>query len=416
MSEGNGVTHTQDQTRPGHQVHGPEAPCDTVFVDAGGLDLSKPDAVARVNEALRDALHQVHPGAVRGQALMKVHIGEPKCVTRMRPEFAASTVRFLRDQGASGVVAGDTTVAYSGPRGCRTNPGRYVIPYLELARVNGWSEHGSAGLPFVVLDRPKTAVLGALEFDDQQQRIELDGINRFHDFYLAGGFAAADFVINHAHLTLHGLAGLAGCVKSIAMGCTSLKGKLRMHQSLLPHFDEDLCGACGQCVEHCPVGALTLADDAAHPAVDPERCIGCGECEAICAPHKRAITLQGKEITDWQRGEDTLPLRMADYALGLLSGRWENTIHVLHMYTVTERCDCLNVRQKPLLRRDLGFLVGKNPFAIDRLAGRMLAEALAHEGQDVDRSFVRASETSALYVQNTYGIDPNTPFQRISPS
>ncbi len=101
------------------------------------------------------------------------------------------------------------------------------------------------------------------------------------DFFLAGGFAAADVVIQHAHLTLHGLAGVAGCVKGLAMGCSSLKGKLRMHQSLLPDFDEQLCAACGGCVECCPQRALNLPEGAATPAVDAELCIGCGECEAV---------------------------------------------------------------------------------------------------------------------------------------
>jgi uncharacterized Fe-S center protein len=347
------------------------------------------------------------------QALLKVHVGEPKCGTRMRPEYAEGSVRFLRRQGVFGVVAGDTTVAYTGPRGHRQNPPHSSRRYQELARRHGWSTSGPTGVPFVVLDRPATAVSGSWEFEEEEVRVDLPGAaTRFNDFFLAGGFAAADFVINHAHLTLHGLAGVAGCVKSVAMGCSSLRGKLRMHQSLLPHFDAELCAACGRCVESCPEHALDLPPGVSLPAVDPELCIGCGECEAVCAP--RAVGLQGEEVADWQRGEDTLPLRMADYTMGLMADRWDRTIHVLHMTNVTERCDCLDVWQEPMLDFDLGFLVGKNPFAIDLMAARRVADALPRDRNGEIASLLRSAERAAAYANQTYGILSETPTETIS--
>jgi len=405
-----------------HGTKGPEADrcClsnahPVVFVASNGLDLEEPDrtTVARVNEGLGEAFSRVHPGGTLGQTLIKVHVGEPKCVTRMNPSYAASSVRFLEENGASGIVAGDTTVAYTGPRGHRQNPPGDASSYLELAQNHGWSAEGPAGVDFVVLDRPSTSVPGKFEFRDEGRRERDESIQRFKSFHVAGGFASADFVVNHAHLTLHGLAGLAGCMKSVAMGCSSLPGKLMMHQSLLPHFDTERCGSCGKCVKNCPEGALELKDDNSPPALDPSLCIGCGECEAVCAKGKNAVHLEGEDITDWQRGERTLPLRMADYALGLLNAKWDNTVHVLHMYTVTERCDCLDVRQEPMVRRSLGFLVGKNPFAVDRMGGQILAEALREEGREIDGELLRTAETSARYVQDSYGIPADGPRETI---
>jgi len=362
-----------------------------------------------VSDLLYKAIQRVHDRPIDGQTLLKVHIGEPNCITRMRPEYTTGISKFLSEKGASGIVAGDTTVAYSGPRGHKENPRPDASRYLQLARKHGWSKNGKSGASFVVLDRPATSKPESFEFIAEQKRFELAGANRFNDFYAAGGFADADFVVNNAHLTLHGLAGVAGCVKSVAMGCSGLTGKLRMHQSLLPYFDADRCISCGKCVESCPEDALKLDKGDVCPTVNAAKCIGCGECEAVCAVGTGAIKLRGEDITDWQRGEETLPVRMADYTVGLMNGRWDNTIHVMHMYAITEYCDCLDVEQQPMLNHDLGFLVGKNPFAVDRFAGRLLAEALRNEGRAAREWKLKSVKSTADYVYEKYGILTTVP-------
>jgi len=382
-----------------------------VFVDTKGVDLSSPIVIKQINKILFDVLCQIHHSEIYGQTLIKVHIGEPKCVTRMRPEYITGSVHFLKHRGASSVVGGDTTVAYSGPRGHKQNPPGNAIPYMKLAQRHGWSTGGSAGVPFVVLDRPCTAIPSEFEFKEEQKQIEIGNIRRFKDFFPAGGLLAADFVINHAHLTLHGLAGIAGCVKSIAMGCSGLIGKLRMHQYLLPSFDREACEGCALCVESCPEGALTLTEENTVPKVASELCIGCGECVAVCC--NQAVTMYGKDISDWQRGEDTLPLRMADYVLGLMNGWWEKTIHVLHMYDITRLCDCVSQRQKPLLE-DIGFLISKNPFAIDEAAVRMVREALGKAECEIGQLNLKASDDSTNYLREVYGIITEVPVHKIS--
>jgi len=400
------------------QLRSSEKAWPIVYLQVRNLDLwHAPTSLAYlVGDVLNTAVQRVHEGPIHGQALLKVHIGEPNCHTRMRPEYIMGISKFLSEKGASGIVAGDTTVTYSGPRGHKENPKGSVSKYLQLARKHGWSKNGKSGTSFVVLDRPSTSKPGKSEFVTEQKRFELDGVNHFNDFYTAGGFASADFVVNNAHLTLHGLAGMAGCVKSIAMGCSGLTGKLRMHQFLLPHFDADLCVKCGKCVESCPENALQLNEGDICPTVDSESCIGCGECEAVCAVGKGAIKLAGEEITDWERGAETLPIRMADYTIGLMNDRWDSTIHVMHMYAITERCDCLDIKQQPMLKRDLGFLVGKNPFAIDRLAAQILTEALNKEGRVFDGSLLKSVETTAGYICETYGILTEVPVERMTVS
>ncbi len=384
-----------------------------IHVDTEGMDLNSPGGRERANRAIYQALETVHPYFISGQALIKVHVGERNCVTRMRPEYVTSSARFLRDKGARAVVAGDTTVAYSGQRGHKQNPGHDVSSYLSLAHDHGWSVEGPAGMPFVVLDRPVSAIPGKFEFGEERLRSKTHEIGRFKDFYPAGGFEAAAFVINHAHLTLHGLAGVAGCVKSIAMGCSALKGKLRMHQALLPSFDPELCERCLECMDNCPEDAVAISPGGECPEADPQLCIGCGECEAVCPTG--AVTLTGHEITDWQRGEDTLYLRMSDYALGLMEKKRNNIIHVLHMYNVTERCDCVDKRQEPFTR-DLGFLVGKNPFAVDWAAARMLARVVREQGTSIDEKLIGFAEKTAEYVASNHRIMTSPPLTRLAVS
>jgi uncharacterized protein (DUF362 family)/Pyruvate/2-oxoacid:ferredoxin oxidoreductase delta subunit len=49
---------------------------------------------------------------------------------------------------------------------------------------------------------------------------------------------------------------------------------------LRPRVDRNRCIACEQCIEHCPVSALSMVDG--FPEVDPERCIACFCCQEMC--------------------------------------------------------------------------------------------------------------------------------------
>lgn len=49
---------------------------------------------------------------------------------------------------------------------------------------------------------------------------------------------------------------------------------------LIPKIDEDLCIACGKCVEVCEFNAILLLGSS--PLVFPNLCHGCGSCTAMC--------------------------------------------------------------------------------------------------------------------------------------
>ncbi len=68
----------------------------------------------------------------------------------------------------------------------------------------------------------------------------------------------------------------------------AIQGLIHGRTQLRPQADPGLCTACGNCVEHCPVGALSL--DGSLPKVDADTCITCFCCQEICS--EKAITLK----------------------------------------------------------------------------------------------------------------------------
>ena len=65
--------------------------------------------------------------------------------------------------------------------------------------------------------------------------------------------------------------------------------------NFLPEIDQTSCTKCGQCLEVCPVDALTFVQDASSRRVqlDQETCLGCGLCVKVCP--NDALSLEKRE-------------------------------------------------------------------------------------------------------------------------
>ena len=80
--------------------------------------------------------------------------------------------------------------------------------------------------------------------------------------------------------------------------CVSMKGMIQFGQDKQKFMnamfesiiDEELCIACENCVERCPVKAITIEDIA---IVNRDLCLGCGLCASVC--EEEAICLKHRE-------------------------------------------------------------------------------------------------------------------------
>jgi len=69
----------------------------------------------------------------------------------------------------------------------------------------------------------------------------------------------------------------------------AIQEMIHSKSQLKPQADPSLCTACGECIEHCPVSALSM-DGSQLPEVDADTCITCFCCQEICP--EKAMTLR----------------------------------------------------------------------------------------------------------------------------
>ncbi len=371
--------------------------------------IQTPGITEKINEKIQEITRKLLSLNGEKNALLKVHVGEPVNDTHMKPEILKSFIDFFQEKGIEHVYYGDTTVAYSGERGFKENPENNVTKYLNLVKKNGFTD-----VPFIVLDRPVSAVEHfRFEKIHYENTVEDERI-RYKKIYLSGGFLASDIIINNAHLTGHLIAMNALCNKSISMGLGSYAAKIQLHQNLYPEINHSDCIRCEACIENCPVSALSMKNSRVE--VRQSVCMGCGECASVCPEGVIHMTSNG--ISDWNKGTESLDVRMAEYTIAMLSFYHGKMLHVGHLYSITGMCDCMNTHQKPNCR-DIGIVIGLNPFAVD-FAGAAL-EGMMKAGDD--RSFstdsmleqAKKSKRFALYdyVKNTFSIDYEPEMERI---
>jgi uncharacterized Fe-S center protein len=283
---------------------------------------------------------------------IKVHVGEPGLKTALPPEIAGTVARRLRDVGASPFFT-DTAVLYPGRRS-------NGVTHAEVAVEHGFTLERS-GAVFI----PADGIAGNLEVD-----VAVAG-RHFETVGIAEAIAGANAIVAVSHMTGHMLSGFGATLKNIGMGCSSRKGKLLQHSDTKPYI-KDGCAACGDCVDHCPTGALSRDGDGC-AQIDESGCSGCGECLALC--RCGAIGFR------WDSGSAAMQEKMVEHALGTMRAIKGRLICLLGIVDLTQHCDCW-APGSPRVASDVGFALSRDPVALDQAALDLVASVT---GTPLDR-------------------------------
>jgi uncharacterized protein (DUF362 family) len=73
------------------------------------------------------------------------------------------------------------------------------------------------------------------------------------------------------------------------MANADIQEMLGTRAGLKPQADPELCTACEECIEHCPVSALSMGNEGI-PEVDADTCITCFCCQEMCP--EKAMSLR----------------------------------------------------------------------------------------------------------------------------
>jgi len=268
---------------------------------------------------------------------IKLSFGELGNVGFIQPPFVRTVVEEVLRLGGRPVLM-DSNTLYAGSRS-------NAYDSLVTALKNGFS-YATVGAPILILD-------GLVGRDFRE--VPVPGF--IYDRVKIGtGLLDADALISLAHFKGHMLAGFGGQIKNLSMGGAPRSGKQMMHSDVKPQVNEDSCTACGRCAKWCPAQAITVQE---HAAIDAERCIGCGECTVTCT--RRAIEVS------WESEAGLVQKKMAEFALGALTGKAGKFLGVSFMMRITPDCDCANWSDAPITP-DVGILAGLDAVALDQAA------------------------------------------------
>jgi uncharacterized Fe-S center protein len=270
---------------------------------------------------------------------VKVHVGEETNNTYIKAPCLKGLVEELVALKTKPFVT-DTSTLYSGRR-------HNAIDHTVLATERGFSVEG-LGIPFIAPDGLFGTAETAVPIEG-----ELD-----QEVMIASDIVRCQSILSIAHLTGHCAACVGATIKTLGMGCSSRKGKMRQHAALKPHVKKGVCVRCGECHRHCPTDAITLDDVQAH--IDQDKCIGCAECVAVC--RFDAV------VYDWQQENATLQKSVAEHALGAIRGKEGRVAFYNFVMSVTKDCDCFGQANMPKIVEDIGILASTDPVAVDKAA------------------------------------------------
>lgn len=276
---------------------------------------------------------------------IKLHVGEHKNTTHVRPALVREVVEKVKLQGALPFLT-ETSTLYKGER-------ENAVKHLLHAHRHGFGID-NVGAPFIMAD----GLSGNSEYE-----VTING--KLHSSVkVAREIMGADAMIVISHPTGHVAAGLGACIKNLGMGLASRMGKMRQHSNMAPEVLNNSCKFCQKCIKWCPENAIIEKNGRAY--IMTEKCIGCGECLAVC--RFDAVKY------DWGAESGFMQRSMAEHAYGIVKEKQGKCFFFNVLIDMTKDCDCFNVKQEKMIP-DIGILASADPVAIDKATMDLTAKA-----------------------------------------
>ena len=276
---------------------------------------------------------------------VKVHFGERGNNAFVRPIFVRRVVDEIKKCGGVPFLT-DSSTLYPGER-------KEAVSALTCAIENGFA-YAVVGAPLIMSDglRGQTAMSVAVE-GELLKKVSI-----------GTEIIEADALVAVSHFKCHELTGFGGTLKNLGMGCASREGKMVQHSTVAPKVAEKFCTACGLCLKACAHDAIAIIEGKAQ--IDPDKCAGCSRCITAC--QLKAIKIE------WNEASSLVMKKMAEHALGALTGKKEKTVFLNFITQVSPACDCYGFADAPIVN-DIGICASTDPVAIDQACADLVNAA-----------------------------------------
>lgn len=281
---------------------------------------------------------------------IKIHFGERGGHAYIRPTFVRRIVEGIKAAGAKPFLT-DSCTLYPGQR-------KEAVAALVCGIENGF-DFAVAGAPLVMCDGLR---------GHSARRVPIPG-EVLTEVDIALGILEADSLVCVSHFKCHELTGFGGAIKNLGMGCSSREGKMEQHSNVAPVVADQVCTACAACFRACAHEAIRM--QAGKAFIDADKCVGCGRCISVCP--ETAIRIQ------WNEAPALIMKKMAEYALGAVSGKAGMTLYVNFVTQVSPACDCYGHSDAPIVA-DLGLAASRDPVALDQACADLVRQAPALPG------------------------------------
>lgn len=279
---------------------------------------------------------------------VKVHMGEYGGSAFLPPPVVRRVCDLIKEKGGRPFVT-DTTTLYPGRRFT-------AAQYMATATFNGFTAE-SVGSPIVIAGGEE-GYDG--EWVDNAACVSGCTLDRTK---VATEFMNADCMVVLSHVKGHPMSGFGGAIKNVAMGCVTKESKADQHRMNRGIIDFSKCTGCGDCVEACSYGAMSLSDD--RMARDEEKCMSCNHCFFLCTEGVFSLPPEARE---------RFSVYLAHAASGVLRRFGARAAFINFVQDVTPLCDCVAPSGLPVVP-DIGILASTDPVAVDKASLDLIARA-----------------------------------------